>query len=126
MNVGILGSGVVGQTIAVGIRPESITAAAPTGCAPRVTGTVDFVEELGSEVLAHVRVAGLGSSSEIVVAHRAASDDREIVPEAGTLVAKLPAHAPVAAGEHVTLYLDPGNIHCFDPAGPSLRRGAGS
>jgi hypothetical protein len=23
----------------------------------------------------------------------------------------------------VTLFIDPANIHCFDPAGPSLRKG---
>ncbi len=54
-----------------------------TTASPQVSGTVAFVEELGSEVLVHVHVAGLGSSTAITAARAEASDDREVVARTG-------------------------------------------
>ena len=54
----------------------------------------------------------------------ARADDREIAPTVSNLVTKLPAHSACRPGDTVTLYIDPANVHCFDPAGPSLRKGA--
>ena len=62
----------VGRTITVGVRAESITATPQHEAAPQLSGTVEFVEELGSEVIVHTRVAGLGSSLEIDAAQIAA------------------------------------------------------
>jgi ABC-type sugar transport system ATPase subunit len=92
--------------------------------APRVTGKVEFVEELGSEVLVHASVAGLAPSLEIASAREAAADDGEVVPTLSNLVTKLPAHSTYRPGDAVKLFIDPAGIHCFDPTGPSLRKGA--
>ncbi|MDP9465435.1 MAG: sn-glycerol-3-phosphate ABC transporter ATP-binding protein UgpC [Actinomycetota bacterium] len=114
----------VGRTITVGVRAESITAVESCDGAPRLTGTVEFVEELGSEVIVHALVAALGSSLEIATARSAAGDEREIAPTVSNLVTKLPAHSSCRPGDTVTLFIDPANVHCFDPSGPSLRKGA--
>jgi ABC-type sugar transport system ATPase subunit len=113
----------VGRAITVGVRAESITAAPRHEGSPRLTGTVEFVEELGSEVIVHTRVAGLGASLEVGAARSAASDDPEVASTLSNLVTKLPAHSSCRPGDTVTLFIDPANVHCFDPAGPSLRKG---
>ncbi|HEX3088559.1 MAG TPA: sn-glycerol-3-phosphate ABC transporter ATP-binding protein UgpC [Ilumatobacteraceae bacterium] len=113
----------VGRTITVGIRAESITATPQHEASPQLSGTVEFVEELGSEVIVHTRVAGLGSSLEVDAAQIAARDDREIAPTLSNIVTRLPAHSTCRPGDIVTLFIDPANVHCFDPAGPSLRKG---
>jgi multiple sugar transport system ATP-binding protein len=113
-----------GRTITVGVRAESVTATPRREDSPSLTGTVEFVEELGSEVIVHAHVAGLGSSLEIGAVQSAARDDQEIAPAESNLVTKLPAHSSCRPGDSVTLYIDPSNVHCFDPAGPSLRKGA--
>jgi multiple sugar transport system ATP-binding protein len=113
-----------GRTITVGLRPESITATPRHDGSPSLTGIIEFVEELGSEVIVHAQVDGLGSSLEIDAAQAAARDDREIAPATSNLVTKLPAHSSCRPGDTVTLFIDSANVHCFDPAGPSLRKGA--
>jgi multiple sugar transport system ATP-binding protein len=113
----------VGRAITVGVRAESVTAVPRHEGSPQLTGTVEFVEELGSEVIVHTRVAGLGASLEVGEARSAASDDREIAPTLSNLVTKLPAHSSCRPGDTVTLYIDPAAVHCFDPAGPSLCKG---
>jgi multiple sugar transport system ATP-binding protein len=113
----------VGRAITVGVRAESVTAVPRHEGSPQLAGTVEFVEELGSEVIVHTRVAGLGASLEVGEARSAASDDREIPPTLSNLVTKLPAHSSCRPGDTVTLYIDPAAVHCFDPAGPSLRKG---
>ena len=114
----------IGKTITVGVRAESVTAAPRCEGSPRVTGTVEFVEELGSEVIVHASVDGLGPSLEIAIAREAATDDGEIVPTLSNLVTKLPTHSTCRPGDVVTLFIDPAGIHCFDPTGPSLHKGA--
>jgi multiple sugar transport system ATP-binding protein len=113
----------IGRTVTVGVRAESVTAEPRCEGSPRVTGTVEFVEELGSEVIVHTSVDGLGPSLEIAIAREAATDDGEIVPTLSNLVTKLPAHSTLRPGDVVTLFIDPAGIHCFDPTGPSLRKG---
>jgi hypothetical protein len=41
----------------------------------------------------------------------------------GDIATKLPAHSSCRPGDTVTLFIDPANVHYFDPAGPSLRKG---
>jgi multiple sugar transport system ATP-binding protein len=91
----------LGRTITVGVRAESISAVPHHEASPRVVGIVEFVEELGSEVIVHATVDDLGH-----------------------VATKLPAHTSCRPGDTVTLFIDPANVHCFDPAGPSLRKGA--
>ena len=62
------------------------------------------------------------ASADIAAAPDSTADSGHIA-SAANLVAKLPARMTCRAGEAVTLFIDPANIHCFDPAGPSLRKG---
>jgi multiple sugar transport system ATP-binding protein len=110
-----------GREITVGVRAESITAQPAHEGAPRLAGTVEFVEELGAEVIVHLSVPGLRSSTEIITALAAASDDAEARRPAANIVTKLPAHATARPGDELVLFVDPTAVHCFDPAGPSLR-----
>ncbi|MEP7111919.1 MAG: sn-glycerol-3-phosphate ABC transporter ATP-binding protein UgpC [Ilumatobacteraceae bacterium] len=96
-----------GRQITLGVRAESITPDPHREGSPRLSGTVEFVEELGSEVIVHTSVAGLRSP---------------VAPMVSNLVTKLPAHSSFRKGDTVTLYIDPTNVHCFDPAGPTLRK----
>ena len=112
----------IGREVTVGVRAESITARPVREGSPHITGTVEFVEELGSEVIVHARVAGLTSSSPaIAMARAAASDEPEIAPAISPIVTKLPAHSACRPGDTIDLYIDPTAAHCFDPAGPTLR-----
>ena len=114
----------VGRDVTVGIRAEAVTERV-AGSPCSVTGRVDFVEELGSEMIVHTTVAKLAASAEITSAVVAASDDREVVAATGSnLVTRLPANAAVSPGETIDLSIDPCQVHLFDPTGPSLRRGA--
>ena len=113
----------VGRTITLGVRAESITATAKSDAAP-LTGTVQFVEELGSEVIVHAHVAELGAPLAISAERTDAADAGDVARMVlSNLVTKLPAHTSCRPGDSVTLFIDPANVHCFDPAGPSLRRG---
>jgi multiple sugar transport system ATP-binding protein len=115
--------GWVGRTISVGVRAESISTVARCEASPALTGKVEFVEELGSEVIVHAHVAALGPRLDIGATRTEAGDDREIAHSVSNLVTKLPAHTSCRPGDAVTLHIDPSSVHCFDPAGPSLRKG---
>ena len=112
----------IGREVTIGVRAESITARPAQEGSPHLTGIVEFVEELGSEVIVHARVEGLVSSPEIAVARAAASDEHGIVPDVSPIVTKLPAHSSCRPGDTIDLYIDPTAAHCFDPTGPTLRR----
>ena len=117
----------VGRNVTVGIRAEAVTERHGGSPECTVSGRVDFIEELGSEMIVHTSVARLSASAEIASAVVAASDDREVVASTGSnLVTKLPANAVARPGETIELSLDPSQVHLFDPAGPSLRRGSPS
>ncbi|HJQ83544.1 MAG TPA: sn-glycerol-3-phosphate ABC transporter ATP-binding protein UgpC [Candidatus Binatia bacterium] len=80
--------------LTAGIRPEAIRLSSSGGAIP---ATLEHVESLGHETLAHVTVAG---------------DVR--------LVARVDGMPPLAKGETVGVELDPTRVHLFDPEGRSL------
>ena len=84
-------------TITVGIRPEALTLAAD-GTAGTLRLTVEHVEWLGHETLAHL--------------HTGDGDAR--------LIARLPGMHTLAAGQPVTLAVDPARIHLFGADGAAL------
>jgi multiple sugar transport system ATP-binding protein len=82
----------VGREVTVGVRPEAVTLA--SGVVPcSFSARVDFIEELGSEMIVHT----------------------------ATAITKLPAMTNVHIGDVIDLTIDPAQVHLFDPAGPSLR-----
>ena len=123
--------GAIGQTFAVGVRPEAI---ALSSSGDGIPGTVIVAEELGSEVIAHVEIEATPIRREEVL--EGLDDDGSAPPGAGLsgldpgttiVVARLPAEAAVHRGTRVTLTIDARKIHFFDLSdGHTLRRHATS
>lgn len=109
-----------GRPVTVGVRPEAMSAEPFYAGCPSVCAVVDFVEELGAETVVHTSVRTLRGSAEIAAALVAAADDGEII-QASNIVTKLPPNAGVRPTDKITLYVDPHQVHLFDPNGPSLR-----
>jgi multiple sugar transport system ATP-binding protein len=117
-----------GRALLVGIRPESFEDASLVG--DRKDGgatfrtTLDVVESLGSEVLAHFSVDWSGFDSD---------EFRTVAQEAGTrtllgeqnqadAIARLDAATRVRHGEQAELWLDLSRVHFFDLDGNRLSK----
>jgi len=87
--------------LTIGIRPEILTLA-PEAAPNTLRLTVEHVEWLGHETLAHLRAAG---------------DD-------GRVVARLPGMHALTAGQPIALAVDPERIYLFDAEGRALTAGA--
>ena len=115
----------IGREVTIGVRAEAITPTPATEGSPFVQSVVEFVEELGAEIVVHTRVAGLELPAETVPIGAAVEGDEPVLSTTvgdAHLVTKLPARADCRKGDELTLYVDPIAVHLFDPAGPSLRR----
>ena len=80
-------------------------------------GTVALIEELGADLLAHVRVDAAPVQIVDTVAGEAARE--ELAPSAidrdtAVIVARLAADAEISKGRTVDLEVDVGRIHLFD------------
>jgi ABC-type sugar transport system ATPase subunit len=84
--------------VTVGIRPEVLTLAAAGATEDALRLTVEHVEWLGHETLAHLR-AGDGD---------------------GRVVARLPGMHTFTAGQPITLAVDPERVYLFDSEGQAL------
>jgi multiple sugar transport system ATP-binding protein len=83
----------IGQAVTVGIRPEHLRIGDSAGDGlPVVRAAVRLVENLGSELLVHLDLAGQ------------------------RIVARLPAETAVRAGETRDVSVAAGRVHLFDPA----------
>lgn len=93
-----------GRPVVVGLRPEALGDAALESDLPvdRVMeATVDLVEPLGAEIMAHVSIPGR-------------PEDR--------MVARLGTRNRPHAGDVIKLVVDPAGLHLFDPdTGEALR-----
>src|SRR5262249_2034956 len=90
----------VGVPLTAGVRPEALHLAEPGD--GRVPATVEHLEALGYETLAHVRVAGA---------------DGDVA-----LVAREPGMGRWQKGDTVGLRFDPADLHLFGADGASLTR----
>jgi multiple sugar transport system ATP-binding protein len=102
--------------VALGIRPEHLTLADGRLASP-LKGTVALIEELGADLLAHVRVDAVPVQIVDTIAGEAARE--ELAPSAidrdtAVIVARLGADVDVAKGQTVDLDVDVGRIHVFD------------
>ncbi|MFN8626674.1 MAG: sn-glycerol-3-phosphate ABC transporter ATP-binding protein UgpC [Candidatus Binatia bacterium] len=88
--------------LTAGIRPEAFQLAAGAAVDGCVQTTVDYLEYLGHETLAHVRVGTADANSAL------------------RLVARVPGMLGLAAGVALPLTIDPARVHLFDPAGRAL------
>jgi multiple sugar transport system ATP-binding protein len=104
--------------VAIGVRPEHLTLATGRLSSP-LKGTVALIEELGADLLAHVRIDAVTVQIVDTVAGEAARE--ELAPSAidrdtAVIVARLPADADVSKGQTVDLDVDVSRIHLFDLA----------
>jgi len=114
----------VGDTVVLGIRPEVLEDAAVAGDAPegrRLRGTVELREALGSEIVAHVRVAGAVPAETEDVAELAEElGAGDVAVEVGTategamLVGRLSARSGAEEGSPIDLVVDTDALHFFD------------
>jgi multiple sugar transport system ATP-binding protein len=114
----------VREEIVLGIRPEGLEDAALAPDAPddrRLRGTVELREALGSEIVAHVRVAGAthAVTEDVVELAKDVGDDASAPGAAhdggAVLVGRLSARSGAEAGEPVELAVDVEALHFFDP-----------
>ena len=98
----------VGRKIVVGLRPEHLPAAG-NGTGPTLTGDVDLVEALGSELVVHFTI-----DARRIRAEGASNADAEAVTEAGEGVARVDPRAPVKASERFTFAIDADGMQFFD------------
>ncbi len=84
--------------VTIGIRPEALTLAEP-GASHALAVTVEHVEWLGHETLAHLRAG--------------ANEDTH-------LVARLPGMHTLETGKPLALAADPGRVYVFDAQGRTL------
>jgi ABC-type sugar transport system ATPase subunit len=71
----------VDREVTTGVRPEAISDSPGTGRCEFAAG-VEFIEELGAEMVVHSSVAGLSASAEIESTLAAASDEMMRRPHA--------------------------------------------
>jgi multiple sugar transport system ATP-binding protein len=98
-----------GRKIVLGLRPEHMPAAG-NGTGPTLTGDVDLVEALGSELVVHFTI-----DARRIRAEGATNEDAEAVTEAGEGVAQVDPKAPVKAHERFTFAIDADGMQFFDP-----------
>jgi multiple sugar transport system ATP-binding protein len=115
----------VGRDVILGIRPEELEDAAVASDAPadrRLKGVVQLREALGSEVVAHMSVAGREAVTEDV---RELAGDIGVEPGGGASLATETDEAMVVArfdprsrareGSPVEMVVDTRELHFFDP-----------
>ncbi len=104
-----------GRTFVLGLRPEDLAIASDDGV-PGITGDIDLIEALGSELLVHFSSDAKRARPAVL----AEIDGEDNLPEAEVSgkdgwVARLGAREAVRAGEQVRFAPDLGHMHCFDP-----------
>jgi len=106
-----------GKQVVVGIRPEDIDDAAlsQSGSAATMTGTVELLEPLGSDLMVHVSTDAqpVGESEDIVELGKervsgGPLSDRTLV------IARFSPRSAVRIGSAVTMSLDAERLHFFD------------
>jgi multiple sugar transport system ATP-binding protein len=98
-----------GKKIIVGLRPEHLPAAnGATG--PHLTGDVDLVEALGSELMVHFTI-----DARRVRAEGATSDDEDATAQSGEGVARVDPATRVKVGEKITFAVNTAGLQFFDP-----------
>jgi multiple sugar transport system ATP-binding protein len=111
-----------GRRVVVGIRPEDLEDAALTADGPRrrrMTATVDLVEALGSEVLAHFTVDAppvVTDDTKELVRDLGTTEQLEALAAEGTsnFVARLDPRSAARRGAPVELAVDVERMHFFD------------
>ncbi len=114
--------GYEGRRIVLGIRPEGIQDERYAGVDPegrRLRATVDLVESLGSEVLAHFDVDAppvLTEDTRELARDREQTDllEGRLAERSSAFIAKIDPRAHLQVGEAVQLVVDTSRVHLFD------------
>jgi multiple sugar transport system ATP-binding protein len=113
-----------GKKVVLGIRPEDLedaSLAADTPQNQRLTGLVELLEALGSEIMAHFSVEAEAAETEETRELASDKGDPEgdigvSAPEGKTvLVARFGARSKAKVGEEVEVAVDTRALHFFDP-----------
>jgi multiple sugar transport system ATP-binding protein len=109
----------VGQEIVLGIRPEDFEDAALAQAADaHLDVTLTLAEPLGAEVIAHFNLDArpVVGRRAVVEAHEGTDGVLDATSGPGArLTARLSARSTAETGSRITLALDAGRLHFFDP-----------
>jgi multiple sugar transport system ATP-binding protein len=110
-----------GRDVGLGIRPEHLVEASSNGAPARLRGKVLLTEELGSERLVHVEIAGtpvvteevleVAVDADVAIAEALRSEERE---RKTAFVGRFAAGTRAQAGETVDLGVRAEKAHFFD------------
>jgi multiple sugar transport system ATP-binding protein len=98
-----------GKEVVVGMRPEHLRAADPEITGPKLTGDVELVEALGSELVVHFTI-----DAHRVIAEGALDKDEAAAVKSGEGVARVEAKTPVKPGDRMTFSVDVEDMQFFD------------
>jgi multiple sugar transport system ATP-binding protein len=98
-----------GKKIVVGLRPEHLPAATGDTTGPTLTGSVDLVEALGSELLIHFTI-----DAHRVRAEGATDEDEDATAQSGEGVARVDPSTKVKVGERITFAVNTAGMQFFD------------
>jgi multiple sugar transport system ATP-binding protein len=98
------------KKIILGLRPEHLPAATNGAAGTHLTGNVDLVEALGSELMVHFTI-----DAPRVRAEGATSDDEDATAKSGEGVARVDPGAKVKVGERITFAVRTEGMQFFDP-----------
>jgi multiple sugar transport system ATP-binding protein len=99
-----------GRKVVIGLRPENLPIAGDGRTGPTLTGDVDLVEALGSELVVHFT-----TDARRVRAEGATDEDTEAVTESGEGVARVDPGSPVKVGDRATFAINASGMQFFDP-----------
>jgi multiple sugar transport system ATP-binding protein len=100
--------GYAGKDVVVGMRPEHLHTATG-GPGPTLTGDVEMVEALGSELVVHFTI-----DAHRVLAEGAVDKDEAATVQHGEGVARVDAKTAVKAGDRMTFAVDVEDMQFFD------------
>jgi multiple sugar transport system ATP-binding protein len=103
-------AGYAGRKIVLGLRPEHLPAATDGSAGPHLTGTVDLVEALGSELQVHFTI-----DARRVRAEGATTADEDATVQSGEGVARVDPVTKVKVGERITFAVNTAGMQFFDP-----------
>jgi multiple sugar transport system ATP-binding protein len=98
-----------GRKVVLGLRPEHLPVAAG-GAGPQLTGDIELIEALGSELMVHFTI-----DASRVVAEGVASADVEAVTESGEGVARVDPGSRLKVGDRVRFAIRAEGMQFFDP-----------
>jgi multiple sugar transport system ATP-binding protein len=99
-----------GKDVVVGMRPEHLRAESTESTGPKITGDVDLVESLGSELVVHFTI-----DAHRVIAEGAVDKDEAAALQSGEGVARVEAKTAVKPGDRMTFSVDIEDMQFFDP-----------